>query len=269
VTQPLDICVMAHAKDPERPRRARDGEYLCHGHHLELVRLIAEMPAVHDDLERANGPGGPRPPGSGGGISIDDAVAGHRSHIAGVIASWARLVVDIRGVTAPREDIYSMCAFLSVHADWCAQQRWVDEMLSELRQLAGRARGITDTPARVCDTGQRCLIHDGGERCEGTITLIVRGDDWAARCSSEECTERQDASPYLKVRGRWVAKEGVFQLARIVGIPCSDDVLRQWKSRRRIKSREEGGATWYELASVQTYLSNRRQQEAARERVIA
>src|SRR5581483_11516666 len=175
-------------------------------------RLIAEMPAVSDDLARANGPGGPRPPGTSGGITVDDAASRHRSHIAGVMASWCRVVAEERGMAAPsKAEIHLMCAWLVHpklrHVDWIAAQRWVDEMLAELRHLAGRARGIIDIPARVCETGQRCLQHADGERCEGTISIVVRGDDWTARCSA--CDERQEATPYLKARGRWVTRDGV------------------------------------------------------------
>jgi len=268
MTQTFAACILEHRRQPERARPALDGAWICFGHREELARLITEMPAVSDDLTRANGPGGPRPPGTSGGITVDDAASRHRSHIAGVMASWARLVSEERGITPPASAAVEHTAvWLTVHVDWIAAQRWVDEMLGELRQLAGRARGIIDIPARVCETGQRCLQHADGERCEGTISIVVRGDDWTARCSA--CEERQDATPYLRARGRWVTRDGVLQLARIAGIPCSEDVVRQWKHRKRIKAKEEGGVTWYELGSVQTYLANRRQQEAARERIAS
>ncbi|HEY9367550.1 hypothetical protein [Streptomyces sp.] len=263
----LDICVMTHAKDPDRPRQAVDGLYLCHGHREQLRRLVAEMPARADDLDRAAGVGGGRGDGTHGGIAIDDAAATHRQHMAGVLASWCRLVAEDRGITPPTGPELSRTApWLLTHVDWCAAHRWVDEMLTELRQVTGQAMGIADIPARRVPLGEQCLTHTGGERCEGEVTIVVRGDDWTAVCTV--CDEKQEATPYLRAvqAGRWINTEGVITLARMVGIAASNDVVRQWHHRRRIKGRDDGRQKLYELGSVQAYLALR---QAERERMSA
>jgi hypothetical protein len=266
-----DLCVMTHRQDPERPRRAVDGLYLCIGHLRELRHLVAQMPARHEDLRRVHGPGGPRTSGGGGagvGLSFDEPVAAHRSHMEAVLASWCRVVVEDRGVTAPPDTgIGETARWLARHVDWCAAHEWVADMLVELRQVSGRALHLADIPARRVQLGERCLTHAGGEPCTGTVTLIIIGDDWSAYCPV--CDQVQDATPYLRVArsGRWITAEGAITLAHLFGIPCSENVLYQWRHRRRIVGRIVAGAVQYDLASVQRYLAQR-QTMAERARLL-
>lgn len=254
-------CIMTHRTDPDRPRRAVDGAYLCTGHLGELWTLVTEMADRADDLDRANGPGGKRS-GTGDGITVDLAAAEQRSAMAAIIASWCRVVAEDRGITTPAgPELHRTVPWLERHVDWCAAQPWVDEMLTELRQVAGRAIGLTDIPARRIPLGERCLIHADGERCTGAVTIVIRGDDWSARCPV--CQVTQEATPYLRdVRsGRWVSTEGVITLARLFGVDASREVVRQWKHRRKIVGKVEGDVSWYDLASVQTYLARRQKSE--------
>lgn len=254
-----DLCVMTHARDPDRPRRALDGLYLCRGHVEDLRRLVAELPARAADLDRPAA-GASRGTGNGGGIAIDEDAARHRSHMQGVLASWCRVVAEDRGIGTPASaELHHTAPWMLPHIEWCAGHRWVDEMLSELREVTGRALALADIPARRLELGERCLVHTGGERCTGGITLVIRGDDWHARC--DECEEPQEATRYLRGArgGRWITADGVITLARLFGLPCGPDVVRQWHHRRRIAGKRIGDATWYDLGSVQSYLSRRQQ----------
>lgn len=256
-------CVLEHRKDPERPRRAIDGGYICQGHLGELWTLVSEMGEKADDLDRANGPGGKRS-GTGDGLTIDLAVAEQRSAMAGVMASWCRVVAEDRGILTPDgPELHRTVPWLERHVDWCAAQPWVDEMLLELRQVAGRAVGLTDIPSRRIPLGEQCLTHADGERCTGAIVIVIRGDDWSARCAV--CEEVQEATPYLRgATGKWVSTEGVITLARLFGVIANAEVVRQWKSRRKITGRVDGIVSWYDLGSVQTYLARRQKSERMR-----
>ncbi len=253
-------CILEHCKDPERPRRAIDGGYICDGHLGELRMLVTEMADRADDLDRANGPGGKRS-GTGDGITIDLAAAEQRAQMAAVMASWCRVVAEDRGIATPAgPELYRTVPWLERHVDWCAAQPWVDEMLLELRSVAGRAVGLTDIPSRRIPLGEQCLTHAEGERCTGAIVIVIRGDDWTARCAV--CEQPQEATPYLRgTAGRWVSTEGVITLARLFGVIADREVVRQWKHRKRIKGKVEGVTSWYDLASVQTYLARRQKSE--------
>lgn len=254
------LCLMTHAVDPDRPRRAADGARLCIGHHKELGQLVTDMPAIYDDLERALSTGGHRG-GTSTGLTVDERVADHRRLITSVLASWCRVVAEDHAITPPpTPDISRTAPWLAVHVDWCAAQEWVADMLGELRQLARRARSITDIPARRVPLDERCLAHTGGQRCDGTITVVVHGDDWWADCST--CDEPQDAAPYLRGTG-WVTSDGVIRLAHVFGVPCSEEVVRQWRHRKRIKGRDDGTRIWYSVATVHEYLAKRTRRLAA------
>ena len=264
-----DLCVLEHRVDPDRPRPALDGLRLCWGHRAELERLIVQLPRLYDDLDAAD-----TPTSNGGhgnshpGLDIDERAADLRSQIHHDLLWWCLYVVDTRGLTRPLNTSPRHTAvWLTVHLDWlAADPRAAVELLPVLRELTGRAYGITDLRARRLDLDAQCLVHRDGERCEGIVTLVVRGDDWTARCPV--CRERQDATPYLRLarRGQWITAEDVLALADLFGIPCSDDVVRQWKHRKRIRGRLGPDGALYDLRSVQRYLVQR---QAERQRMSA
>lgn len=177
-----DLCIMTHRTDPDRPRRAIDGGYICDGCVAQLERLVAEMPARYAALERVlatGGTGGQRVSGTASEpLPINLAVAEHRHHMAGVMASWARLVAEERGIMPPASPALAVCGpWLTVHIQWCARQRWVDEMLTELRQANGRARAMLNP-----DGSKRIAIgpcRTAGETgpCTGTLYATVRAED--------------------------------------------------------------------------------------------
>lgn len=257
-----DLCVDIRTRrdgDHYCQRIALDGLYLCHGHRRELARLITEMPARYDDLNRPLGPASPTGGGSDHGITIDEAAATLRSQIQHDLLWWCIYVADARGITRPgAADIHATTAWLTRHIDWCAANRpAAEELLPVLRELTGRTYGITDTPARYLDLGEQCLTHEDGDRCTGMVTIVIRGDDWVARCPT--CEVDQDATPYLRLarRGQWITAAEVIHLAGLFGIAASEDVVRQWKHRRRIRGRLGHLQNEYDLRSVQRYLVQR------------
>jgi len=267
-----DLCVDIRVRrDVEEvcERLALDGLRLCHGHRRELERLIAELPAIHDDLDRPAGPPSASAGGGAAGLNVDEAAADLRGQIHHDLLWWCRYVADCRGFHRPASETpTSAAAWLTLQVDWlAADQHASRELLPVLRELTGRAYGLTDIPARYLDLGDQCLIHTEGERCEGVVTLVVRGDEWTAVCPA--CRERakltgaryeaQDATPYLRVarRGKWIPAADVIRLAEVFGITASEDVVRQWKHRRRIVGRVGPIENMYDLGSVQRYLAQR------------
>jgi hypothetical protein len=253
-----DECVGRH----DRPRRALDGKYLCGGCQDRLEWTIAELPAHYDELGQVlavAGQAGQRVSGSASRpLPINTAVADHRHHIRAVLTSWARLVFEERGITPPADEVPAIAAFLVTHVDWCCGHDWVAELLSEVRRCSGRARALLDPDHRL-PTGERCrVVPENGERCEGVISMVQgRNEQWTARCS---VCGPQEPGPYLHdgLAGRWVTWERVqaYALTRHQ-VRIKGDAVRQWAARGHIKAMTEQGATWYELASVEKYLSER------------
>lgn len=264
-----DICVLTHRTDPDRPRRALDGAYLCHGHKTDLERNIAELPARYNDLQRPKAAGGPKITfANKPGLTVDEAAANLRAQIQHDLLWWCIYVADQRGINRPTTaDPTTTATWLTIHIEWLAANRpAAEELLPVLRELTGKAIGITDIPARRVELGEQCLVHADGERCVGEITIIVRGDEWIARCNV--CGLDQEATQYLRIvqRGQWITTDDVIRLAALFGIAASSDVVRQWKHRRHIRGIVGDVENMYDLASVQHYLTKR---QTEREKVGA
>lgn len=95
------VCVVTHRRDPDRPRLAVDGGYVCRGCEARLAQLIAELPAQFSELTRALGTsrevGSPKVSGSpSAGLPFRPRVADHLPDITGKLLSWCRLVVEER-----------------------------------------------------------------------------------------------------------------------------------------------------------------------------
>ena len=178
-----DVCVMTHRQDPDRPRQALDGLYLCQGHRNELESLVAEMPARYGDLGRilsaGSRRGGQRVSGTPGSrVPINPAIADQRAQINAVMVSWCALVRDERGTDGPdRSGIEHACTWLLQHIEWCAGHRWVDEMLGELRQLAGKSWAVIDPDGSKRITIGPCISTTDEGPCDGTLYATVRADD--------------------------------------------------------------------------------------------
>jgi len=264
-----DLCVQTHRQNPDRPRPALDGLRLCHGHHTELRRLIAELPARHADLTRPRGAGGPKiTHKTDPGLHIDEAAANLRTQIQHDLLWWCTYVTRERGLLGPRrDDPFTIAAWLTLHVEWlAANEHAALHLLPVLRELTGRAIGITDIPARHIQLDEQCRTHEDGDRCDGIITIVVRGDEWTARCP--ECRIDQDPTPYLRAAqtGQWITADGVIRLAAVYGITADGDVVRQWKHRKNIRGIIGDVENLYESRSVLDYLTKR---QADRERIGA
>jgi hypothetical protein len=264
-----DLCVLQHRQDPDRPRRAVDGLWLCQPCRDQLAALLAQLPGLYADLEDALASGGAStgPAVSGTAsepLPINTAAADHRHQIQHDLVWWAIYVADERGISRPLNgEPRSTTVWLTVHLDWLAGNRpAAEELLPVLRQLAGRAWAIID-PDRRLPTGERCrVVDDEGERCNGVVTMIQGADEaWTARCS--DCGPQQ-AVDYLRdgVAGRWVTIERVeAYLLRVHKVRVARATIRSWAARELVQTKTEDDRTWYELATVHKYVTERPKRE--------
>lgn len=109
------------------------------------------------------------------------AMHDQRVHIAGVLASWARMVAEDRSLTGPAGvDPPTVGAWLAPHLRWCATQPWVDDLLTELADVVRQAH--TTAPWRP-------HIHRLPLPCPdcGQVSLaILGGSDWVT-CRNRDC----------------------------------------------------------------------------------
>lgn len=177
-----DLCIATHRREPSRPRRALDGLYLCQGCVTQLTGNLGQLPGLYNELAEllaVGGQAGQRVSGSPGRpLPINLGVAEHRGHIQAVLASWARVVVDERGITVPDSDEVAVTApWLARHVMWlAASQGFADDVVLEIRMLAIRARGLRDPdPSRNIAIGP-CVVEVENEPCVGQLWATVRVD---------------------------------------------------------------------------------------------
>jgi hypothetical protein len=135
-----DLCVAEHRQDPDRPRRAMDGLYLCAGCHDQLADLLAQLPGLYADLEDALASGGastgPSVSGSASEpLPINTAAADHRHQIQHDL----RVVVHLRRRRARHHPAHGIRP--GHHGGMADHARRV------VRRLEARRRGAPARPA--------------------------------------------------------------------------------------------------------------------------
>lgn len=116
---------------------------------------------VHTDRRR----------GTGKSETEDDAIAaGHTLPILDVLHSWARVVREERDLTPPAVvTVFGERDLLTRHLPWIAEQPWVDECYTDLRQLLGQLRIANATqPDRP---HSRCPVIVDGHGCTGQVWI--------------------------------------------------------------------------------------------------
>jgi hypothetical protein len=108
-----------------------------------------------------------------GGISLDDGAVAARARILTVLASWAGLVVDERGLARPpRRDVADLAGFLSRHLAWLAAHPAADEVVTEIAALVRAAEDTVCPHATVRIELGPC----GQPACGQVVTLAVDAD---------------------------------------------------------------------------------------------
>jgi hypothetical protein len=156
----------------------RDNFRLCAPCRERLRTELAELPDLYedvlglshyrfDDLVRT---------GKTTGICRNDAAVAVRADMLDLLASWATLVVDERGVAGPqRRAVPELVQFLNGHLDWLATHPAAADLADEIGDLAALAHeALAPKPATDVVLG-RCARPG----CSGTVRATT--DDSLAR----------------------------------------------------------------------------------------
>lgn len=106
---------------------------------------------------------------------LNEAAVEARTRIRSVLASWARVVVRERRLTAQRSDVQNVARFLTVHLDWLASRPVAADAVAEIDGLVGRALSVIDAGSSVRRIEIGECIEPG---CGGTLVarVQVRGE---------------------------------------------------------------------------------------------
>ncbi|WP_070010968.1 hypothetical protein [Streptomyces abyssalis] len=159
------------------PRRTVAGSRLCVSCRKRLARDLESLPGLYaecalhldggSDRRRERTSGGPLP-----GMPFNAAAAEVRSSVLLVLAGWAGVVNQERGISPPPRAVAPMAAFLLRHAAWLAAHEAAGDLSEEITQLVHTARRVIDPdPARTVPVGD--CVESG---CGGTLTAAVGAD---------------------------------------------------------------------------------------------
>jgi len=169
-------------------RRPAPGARLCD--HC-VARLQAELRGLRDIYEEseyslARAPMSLRQRVSGSrtvGIVLDDRTVAVRSEMTTMLVSWARLVIDERGLTSDDlRDVRSLLCFLARHLDWLARHPAASDFADEVARLVESAGELGGPgPVRLIALGG-CLRPG----CAGTLHAVIPAPGAADRSAPHQ-----------------------------------------------------------------------------------
>jgi hypothetical protein len=112
----------------------------------------------------------------------DQHAAGQTLPVLDVLHSWARVVREERGFASRAAvTISGERDVLTRALDWIAEQPWVDEMFTEVRQLVGQLKAANGTQAEK-PVG-RCYLPNDTGICDGPVWVdTAMGHAHCGRC---------------------------------------------------------------------------------------
>jgi hypothetical protein len=193
-----------------KPQQA-DAGLVCFSCSNRILRYLRELEEYIPTLSLEKRIGGPerRSPGFSSQSPANDAVIMHtdprsdysdrEGHLAeelsalGVVSSWARVVVEERGVK-PSPSSFLDIGLLRRNHDWICRQPWVDEYAGELRQVNTAVRAVAHDP--VPQWLGKCIKVDQHSECNGDVYEAI--EIGGARCSN--CHEEYTGLSLVRFR---------------------------------------------------------------------
>lgn len=133
------------------------------------------------------------------GEPVVEAVGEPSMGALGVVASWADLVAEERGVR-PEKTAFLSLSLLRRNHDWIVHQPWVDEYAGELRQVHAAVRVLAHDPIPR-SVGKCISIDKRGDDCGGQVFELQ--DASGVKCS--RCSRRYDGTDLIRFR---IAQDG-------------------------------------------------------------
>lgn len=172
------LCPLGHRDDREHLVVAP--LTVCTWHRDRAERAVAEMPGLYEYLAtRLTGSGSsgltgmPAAGSKDPGLSLDHRVAQCRTYIRGNLSTWARVAVEERRMSPPRDTVPAMAAFIVSQVEWFTSQDWSRQFVSDVVDDWQTARALADPNAvRRFEVGP--CPEDG---CDGVLVARIRPKD--------------------------------------------------------------------------------------------
>lgn len=247
------------------------GWRICRSCRENLGEGLAMLPELYEECGRLlNGSskrGQARERRSGqpiSGMPFNAAAADVRAKILAVLGSWSGMVVEQRGVSAPRRTADALAGFLALHTDWIAAHAAAGDATEEVAQLVRFARRVAypDSVRRV-PVGE-CV--DG--ECTGELIAMLHSADPLLPTEITCDVDPRHTWPAY----RWIQLSKRLKVAPASATPVArwlsaTDISRLWRlpagsvyrlaSERRWRRRSQAGRTYYHETDVERTFSQR------------
>src|SRR5256885_7625442 len=180
---PTVSCERAHSPASPAPRGAAHrcpsavpGLRLCRSCLARARASLRTLPPLYEECVHAMSPAAhghviEKVSGTRTTHSVNEAAVEARSKIQFVLASWAELVADERGLTARGGDVGRLARFLTVHLDWLAAHPGAADFMAELDDLVSGALRVIDAGPAGGDALGTCV----GPGCDGLLVAPAAG----------------------------------------------------------------------------------------------
>ncbi|MFD6425051.1 hypothetical protein [Streptomyces sp. NPDC060198] len=209
-----------------------------------IARNLAELPALHREIEYALGPTASgrfeRVSGSRNvGIELDEEVCAVRAAMLGVLASWAGTVAGPGTGPAPDRAVAPLAAFLLRHLDLLLRHPAAGDLAEEIGALVADARRVLQPPVTRRITLGRCPRAG----CASAVEASAPGRDGAppedVRCRAGHTWPAGDLLALrrsLSAGGRVSATAGRTLPTRLAAQAAgvSEATVRKWASRGKL-----------------------------------
>ena len=254
------------------------GWKLCRTCRQNLAEGLGKLPGLYDECGRAlNGHSKhsqPRERKSGqlaSGMPFNAPAADVRAEIIAVLGSWSGMVVQQRGVTAPRRTVHALAKFLGIHVDWIAAHPAAGDATNEVAQLVKSARRVAYPGSVRRITVGACVDTE----CAGELVALLCSGD-ALRpveitCNADsrhswpadrwiQLSSRLELVPASTIPGaRWLS---AADISRLWGLPTGS--VYRLASERQWRRQSQAGRTSYDAADVERTLNQREIDAGAR-----
>lgn len=183
-----------------------DSTYLCHRCTSELRTTLERIPdalaTVQDTVARMDRVGtGSTRGGTSSRPPVNLDAMEHKTHLAEVVHSWARLVLE----DETRDDLHNVepATYLRMSLDRIVTMDVAGEMLEELREAVLKVQRASDLPPEMLDLGACDATLDDGTTCDGRMR--ARKGDHAARCTLCGWTAPVQEWQALRISEAWTA----------------------------------------------------------------
>jgi len=193
-----------------------------------------------------------------------------RRQTVDTLNSWSRVVMEDRPVTEALPDgasAPSMCAFLTVHAQWFAGHEAVEVAIDELRPLAARIHQLVNPARKDWVSLGACPLdvdsEEGPVKCGGQVRARTGGEgETEAQC--RKCGTQAVTSWWERVlmpeASRLITAAEVPDFIRSqFGKAIKAPTVRKWIERQWIESAgsDEKGRALYDKGAVAYAIARR------------